>query len=145
MSPPRVPGTVPLACCRTVPSTPGGVVSSLRDCNGRVRGVYCLRIVTSSRSLGFCFSGQAMGGGRRRGGGPDLVLRDPPIERQWTFLEVLWLERGVALEECDGRLTRRGPKEVGDIVERLGEDSGAARNACRQAFERTLQWVSAVN
>ena len=56
-----------------------------------------------------------------------------------------WLEREVALGEREGRLVRRSPMGMTDIVERLHEDSGAPREDCRHALEATLQWVSAVN
>jgi len=57
----------------------------------------------------------------------------------------IWLENRVALEERDGRLARRMPMGVRNVVAALAEDSGAPEHRCRLALEATLQWVSAVN
>ena len=56
-----------------------------------------------------------------------------------------WLENRIALEERDGRLARRMPMGLRDVVAALAEDSGAPEDRCRLALETTLQWVSAVN
>ena len=56
-----------------------------------------------------------------------------------------WLENRIALEERDGRLIRRMPMGLEDVVAALSEDSGAPEDRCREALESTLQWVSTVN
>ena len=56
-----------------------------------------------------------------------------------------WLENRIALEERDGRLARRMPMGLMDVVGALAEYSGAPEDRCRLALETTLQWVSAVN
>ena len=85
-------------------------------------------------------SGQALHSAIAAGVDPrasEAELRSHPV--------AVWLERCVALEERDGRLSRRVPMGVGDVVERLAEDSGAPEGDCRRALESTLQLVSAVN
>ena len=56
-----------------------------------------------------------------------------------------WLENRIALEERDGRLARRMPMRLREVVTALAEDSGAPEDRCQLALESTLQWVSAVN
>ena len=67
----------------------------------------------------------------------ETELRNHPV--------AIWLENRIALEERDGRLSRRIPMGFGDVVAALTEDSGAPEDSCRLVLEETLQWVSAVN
>lgn len=64
-------------------------------------------------------------------------LRNHPV--------AIWLESRIALDKLDGRLIRRTPMGLDDVVQALAEDSGASRASCRRVLEATLQWVSAVN
>lgn len=57
----------------------------------------------------------------------------------------VWLENRIALEERDGRLARRTPMRLKDVVAGLAEDSGAPEDACQSVLEETLQWVSTIN
>ncbi len=64
-----------------------------------------------------------------------------------------WLENRVAVQEHmnssagrpNGRLVRRQPMRLDDVIGQLTEDSGASPQDCQSALEATLQWVSAVN
>ena len=67
----------------------------------------------------------------------ETELRNHPV--------AVWLENRIALEERDGRLTRRMPMGLTDVVRAMSEDSGTPEDRCRPALEATLQWVSAVN
>ena len=64
-------------------------------------------------------------------------LRNHPV--------AVWLEKHIALEKRDGRLVRRMPMGLSDVVEALARDSGASEASCQPVLEATLQWVSAVN
>ena len=64
-------------------------------------------------------------------------LREHPV--------AVWLENEIALDNSDGRLARRKPMGLDDVVGNLAEDSGASKERSRKALEATLQWVSAVN
>ena len=57
----------------------------------------------------------------------------------------VWLENRIALEERDGRLTRRMPMEFRGVVATLAKDSGVHEDRCQLVLETTLQWVSVVN
>ena len=70
-------------------------------------------------------------------GGSEDDLRKHPV--------AIWLENHVALEERDGRLSRRLPMRFDQVVEKLHRDSGEPIAPCQSAVETTLQWVSAVN
>ena len=67
----------------------------------------------------------------------EAELRQHPV--------AIWLENRVALEERDGRLTRRMPMKFTAVVTTLAEESAESETRCRAALEATLQWVSAVN
>ena len=67
----------------------------------------------------------------------EAELRQHPV--------AIWLENRVALEERDGRLTRRMPMKFTAVVTTLAEESAESETRCQAALEATLQWVSAVN
>lgn len=67
----------------------------------------------------------------------ESALRKHPV--------AVWLENRIALDQRDGRLIRRTPMGIDDVVQALARDSGASEASCRPVLEATLQWVSAVN
>ena len=69
--------------------------------------------------------------------GDEDALREHPV--------AIWLENNVALDERDGRLSRRLPMRLDQVVEKLHQKSGESLASCQDAVETTLQWVSTVN
>ncbi len=67
----------------------------------------------------------------------EAALRKHPI--------AIWLENRVALEVSEGRLVRRKPMSYDDVIQALSDDSGETKEACRQALESLLMWVSTLN
>ena len=57
----------------------------------------------------------------------------------------IWLERTVVLEEQDDRLMRGKPVTLQEIAERLGEETGMARERCEHALEHLLLNIQQVN
>lgn len=57
----------------------------------------------------------------------------------------VWLENRIALKEGEGRLERRTPMRLADVVAELARDSGAPEGRCQVVLEATLQWVSMIN
>ena len=57
----------------------------------------------------------------------------------------VWLENRIALKEGEGRLARRTPMRLADVVAELARDSGAPAGRCQVVLEATLQWVSMIN
>jgi len=57
----------------------------------------------------------------------------------------VWLENRVALEEREGRLVRRRPLRISEVVSALAEDSGLSEQACRECLASLLLWISTVN
>ena len=69
--------------------------------------------------------------------GSERELRRHPV--------AVWLETCIALETRDGRLVRRTPMGLKDVVGALVTASDAPEDRCHAAIEATLQWVSIVN
>ena len=67
----------------------------------------------------------------------ETKLRNHPV--------AIWLENRIALEECEGRLTRRMPMGLKDVIGALTKDSSASEDECQSALKTTLQWISNVN
>lgn len=63
----------------------------------------------------------------------DAVLRRHPL--------AVWAELAIGLKD-EQELRRQNPMPFGQAVERLSQDSGAAVETCREAFERFLTRVS---
>ncbi len=57
----------------------------------------------------------------------------------------VWLENRVAIEEREGQLVRQKPLRIGQVVERLSEDSGASKDGCRKCLADLLLWISTAN
>ena len=57
----------------------------------------------------------------------------------------IWLESRIALEEKEGRLIRRTPMGIKDVVVALAEDSKCPVDQCFDCLKRLLLWVSTVN
>jgi hypothetical protein len=57
----------------------------------------------------------------------------------------VWLENRVALEEREGKLVRRKPLRIGEVVTQLSEASGASEDSCRSCLADLLLWISTVN
>lgn len=57
----------------------------------------------------------------------------------------IWLEASVALEEREGLLARRKPKQVAEVIDELHAASGVDREACKTFLASMLEWISAVN
>src|SRR5438132_98847 len=55
------------------------------------------------------------------------------------------LENRVALEEREGRLVRRKPLRIGEVVSALAGESGLPEEACRECLASLLLWISVVN
>lgn len=62
-----------------------------------------------------------------------------------THPVAVWLETRVAIEEKDGRLTRRRPMRIGEVIAALAADSGASRDACHDCLSKMLLWISKIN
>jgi len=67
----------------------------------------------------------------------ESTLRSNPL--------AVWLENRIALEERDGRLERRRPMRIGEVVASLAEDSGQSADLCRKSLAELLLWISIVN
>lgn len=67
----------------------------------------------------------------------ETTLRSHPV--------AVWLENRIALEEIEGRLARRRPMRIGEVVAALAEDSGQPTGLCRERLAGLLLWISIVN
>lgn len=67
----------------------------------------------------------------------EAVLRHHPV--------AVWLENRVALEEAEGRLVRRHPMRLREVVRALSAESGVAEDPCRRCLGGLLLWISNVN
>jgi DEAD/DEAH box helicase len=70
-------------------------------------------------------------------GGDEATLRSHPV--------AIWLENRIALEEREGRLVRRWPLQIGEVVSALAKESGQSEQACRTCLGDLLLWISTVN
>jgi hypothetical protein len=57
----------------------------------------------------------------------------------------VWLENRIAVEERDGRLVRRLPLRINEVVVALSEASGLSEDKCRPCLADMLLWISMVN
>ena len=69
--------------------------------------------------------------------GDEATLRSHPV--------AIWLENRIALEEREGRLVRRRPLQIGEVVSALAKESGQSEQACRTCLGDLLLWISTVN
>jgi hypothetical protein len=69
--------------------------------------------------------------------GDEAKLRSHPV--------AVWLENRVALEEREGRLVRRRPLRISEVVSALAGDAGLSEDACRECLASLLHWISTVN
>jgi hypothetical protein len=57
----------------------------------------------------------------------------------------IWLEGRIALEEKEGRLVRRTPMGIDDVVAAMAEESECPAEQCFECLKQLLLWVSTVN
>jgi len=57
----------------------------------------------------------------------------------------IWLENRVALEVRDGKLCRRKPLALDEIITALMDDSGVSQDDAKTYLQKLLQWVSLIN
>ena len=67
----------------------------------------------------------------------EAALRAHPV--------AIWLETRIALEDKEGRLVRRTPMGMKDVVAALANDSTCSEEQCFECLKQLLLWVSTVN
>ena len=56
-----------------------------------------------------------------------------------------WLERDIGLEEKDGKLVRRKPQTLSEIVEELSKFAGIDVETCEEQIKNLLEWAEKIN
>ena len=57
----------------------------------------------------------------------------------------IWLEKQIAIETRDGRIARRLPRPINEVVNTLAEDSGLDATVCQSCLTNLLLWISTIN
>jgi superfamily II DNA/RNA helicase len=68
-----------------------------------------------------------------------------PVSKLRAHSVAIWLENTAAVELREGRLVRRRPLDLREIVEQLATDAGVSLESARIHLEQLLQWISAAN
>lgn len=68
-----------------------------------------------------------------------------PIEALKAHPVAIWFEDEIALDEKEGRLGRRKPIAIDEVVEKLAQDSGCSKEECDACLNNMLLWISRVN
>jgi len=95
--------------------------------------------------LGRQFQGDKIDSERLRAAVNRVIDSGAPEEELLVHPIAVWLERGIGLEEREGRLVRRKPLMIAEITRCLAEATGIDDERCRSALENVLNWVEAVN